>query len=334
MRTQSLHQALTAIVGESEAILELRNQLLLLADLPLSVLILGESGTGKELCAAVFRAGTHPRPFVAVNCATLSPELSDSQLFGHTRGAFTGAVNDQAGLIQEAHKGTLFLDEFAELPLPVQAKLLRVLESGEYRPVGGTPKVANIRLIAATNEDPEHLVSSARLRRDILHRVGAATVIVPPLRDRRSDIPLLCNALLQGMERTSSRPARSLTPRALAHVIEWDWPGNVRQLKNVLEAAAAYAGTDSLIRLEHIRRAMPPLNGDQPRPGVTYKQATSRAAAAAITSALTYTHGDRDEAARQLEISTSTLYRKIASLGVVCPPTPKSENAGPRRSQS
>jgi len=207
------------------------------------ILILGETGTGKELCAEAIFAISGRAPFVPVNCAAIPEALAESELFGHERGAFTGASVARAGMVEQADGGTLFLDELAELSCPIQAKLLRTLESGEYRRLGGRAiHHSSFRIIAATGGDLAGAVAAGRLRGDLLHRVSAVRILLPPLRERLEDLPELAHALLQRYrERAEGGPAR-LTPGACALLSEYDWPGNVRELRNILEASAAAAG--------------------------------------------------------------------------------------------
>ena len=227
------------MIGRSRAMLELFDTVKRLARHQSTILILGESGTGKELIARALHA-LGPRregPFVAVNCATLSEPLLESELFGHERGAFTGADRTKEGVMEIADGGTLFLDEVNEMGLGCQAKLLRALERREFRRVGGTRKIAvNIHLLAASNGDLEALVESRRFRSDLYYRLKVVTLTVPPLRDRKDAIPVLAQRFLEDVARQSDLAPKRLTPDALAQLARYRWPGNIRELRNCMES--------------------------------------------------------------------------------------------------
>ncbi len=202
------------------------------------MILYGESGTGKELFArAIFanslRAG---RPFVAADCSALSPGILESELFGHVKGAFTGAVENKAGLFEMAHGGTLFLDEVSNLPLDVQGKLLRVLEEQEYKPVGGSQiKRSDVRIISATNQDLKTLVESGHFREDLYYRLNVFPIFIPPLRERKDDIPRLAYYFLKLFCRKTGKRVEGFSDEALEALVQYDWPGNVRELKNIVE---------------------------------------------------------------------------------------------------
>jgi two-component system response regulator HydG len=227
------------IIGRSRAMLELFDTVKRLARHQSTVLILGESGTGKELIARAIHA-LGPRrdgPFVAVNCATLSEPLLESELFGYERGAFTGADRAKEGVMETADGGTLFLDEVNEMGLGCQAKLLRALERREFRRVGGTRKIAvDIHLLAASNADLEALVESRRFRSDLYYRLKVVTLTVPPLRDRQDAIPVLAQRFLEDVGRQAGLVPKRLTPDALAQLARYPWPGNIRELRNCMES--------------------------------------------------------------------------------------------------
>jgi DNA-binding NtrC family response regulator len=229
------------LVGRSKAMRDLSRLLDRVAESPYPALLIGESGTGKELAARALhargpRAG---RPFVAANCAVLPEQLLDSELFGHVRGAFTGADRDRAGLFEQAHGGTLFLDEVACLSPAAQESLLRVLETGELRRLGGTRvEKVDVRVVAATNEDLER---APQFRRDLFYRLNVLRVDLPPLRDRLEDLPLLVEHFLERIARETSSARREIAPEAIARFAEFRWPGNVRELENALRRAAALA---------------------------------------------------------------------------------------------
>jgi transcriptional regulator with PAS, ATPase and Fis domain len=279
------------------------------------VLILGETGTGKEVCAAEIARLSRRKPFIAVNCAAFSEALADSELFGYDRGAFTGAYKDHSGLVAEANGGILFLDELSEIALPVQAKLLRALESGEYRRVGATRTLlSNFRLLAATNGDPDALVGEQKLRADLVYRLGAIRVVLPPLRERLEDIPLLADLFLRRYRDRAGHGPLAVSPDALQLLAEHKWPGNIRQFRNVLEAAAAVAGTSKVICGSHITQVLAPFTAilTPIDPAPTFAEALRRAEVAALVDALGRARGNRARAAEILGISDATLYRKLA----------------------
>jgi two-component system response regulator GlrR len=224
----------------------LLRQAKLVADSDASVLIFGESGTGKELLArAIHEASPRSaRPFVAVNCGAIPSDLLESELFGHARGAFTGAVQSHKGLFQAADGGTLFLDEIGDMPLPLQVKLLRVLQEGEVRPVGSTqPIPVDVRMISATHRDLDSQREQGLFREDLYYRLNVVSLNLPALADRREDIPLLAGHILQRLAERYRKPPLSLAPDAMALLIAAPWPGNVRQLLNLLEQSVALATT-------------------------------------------------------------------------------------------
>jgi len=226
------------IIGEDPKILQIFEAIEKVAPTDSTVLITGESGTGKELFARAIH--THSRrstkQFIPMDCSTLSPGLLESELFGHVRGAFTGAVHDKTGIFEVANDGTLFLDDAANLTLEMQAKLLRVLETREYKPVGATQfRQTNVRIIAATNKDLRALVAAETFREDLFYRFNVFPIMLPPLRERKNDIPRLAYHFLRVFCRKTGKRISGFTPEALEELVKHDWPGNVRQLKNVVE---------------------------------------------------------------------------------------------------
>ena len=239
----------SGLIGSSLPMRRLFQSIVRVARFHAGVLILGESGTGKELIArAIHDCGPRrPRPFVAVNCATLGKDLLENELFGHERGAFTGANEQKKGLFEVAHGGTLFLDEIGEMDVATQAKLLRVLERSEFRRVGGTAKVkVDINLVAATNRDLHAAIASGRFREDLYYRLKVVALHVPPLRERREDIPALVETFIGDFNRRYGAKVRGIAPEAMRSLIDHDWPGNVRELKNVVESAAMLSDEDVL----------------------------------------------------------------------------------------
>jgi Response regulator containing CheY-like receiver, AAA-type ATPase, and DNA-binding domains len=230
------------IIGKSKAVIDIFKTLNRLLDNDLPVLIYGETGTGKELIARVlhFCGKRKSSTFIAVNCSAFSRELMESELFGHERGAFTGAANLKRGLFEEAQNGTLFLDEISELPFSMQAKLLRVLQGGEFRRVGGTQTLrSNARIVLATNRDLAQMVKDKEFREDLYYRIKGVQVHVPSLRERTEDIPLLANEFLKETILATRKPIQGFTPDALSVLKHYEWPGNVRQLKLEIEKIVA-----------------------------------------------------------------------------------------------
>jgi two-component system NtrC family response regulator len=242
------------MVGSSEALKKVTSLINAVAGEDMTVLITGESGTGKELVAREIheRSQRKTRNFVALDCCTLQENLFESELFGHERGAFTGADRQKKGLIEGAKGGTLFLDEIGEIGPPIQAKLLRGLETGEFRRLGGTQDLtSNARVLAATNRDLEAMSQEGAFRQDLFYRLGAFVIAVPPLRHRREDIPALVDHFLNHHD-FSRRISKKLTRSALLRLTGYDWPGNVRELRNVIERAIIISGDDKTIHAEDL----------------------------------------------------------------------------------
>jgi DNA-binding NtrC family response regulator len=248
----------TLLLGDSPAMIRLRDRIEAAAASDVAVLVTGETGTGKDLCARIVheRGPRAAGPFVVVNCAALPEALFESELFGHEKGAFTGADRRRTGRFEAAHRGTLFLDEVGELSLASQAKLLRAIETGAFEPVGSTRTArVDVRVIAATNRDLAAEVARGGFRRDLYYRLNVIDVHAPPLRDRPGDVPLLASAFLAAIARRQGRPAGELEPGAIAALAAHDYPGNVRELLHALERAVALA-RGGPIRLEHLPTEM------------------------------------------------------------------------------
>jgi two-component system response regulator HydG len=280
-----------------------------------TVLITGESGTGKERVAeALVRAsGRADRSYVRFNCAALSPELVEAELFGHARGAFTGAVRARAGLFREAHGGTLLLDEVGELEGGAQAKLLRVLQEGEVRPVGeDRPVPVDVRILAATHRDLAQLVTQGRFREDLYYRLKVVTLTVPPLRDRPEDIPVLARHFLVRFAQRFGTPPVAVTPELLARLAAHPWPGNVRELENALESAVALSA-DGALDLSLLPGVVHP-TGAPPRAGLKERMAAYERGL--VVAALEAAHGNRTEAARALDVGRATLHDKLRKHGL------------------
>ncbi len=308
----------TDLVADSPAMRKVLDLATRVAPHGTTVLITGESGTGKEVLArAVHRMSPRrDRPFVAVNCGAIPENLLESELFGHARGAFTGAMADKPGLFEEAHGGTLLLDEVGELPPPLQVKLLRVLQESEVRRVGeSASRKVDARVIAATARDLETEVGEGRFREDLFYRLNVVHIHIPPLRDRREDIDGLVTALLTRVASRSSRPVR-ITPEALETARRARWPGNVRELENALERASILS-PDGVIDEEALAGAgrrieSAGLGAASSAAGpVTLKTAVAEAERRAVEAALDAAQGNRREAARILGISLRSLFYKL-----------------------
>jgi DNA-binding NtrC family response regulator len=294
----------------------------------LTVLITGESGTGKELVARAIHVGS-PRSaavFLPYNCTTTTRELADSQLFGHRRGAFTGAVSDQPGLVRTAAGGTLFLDEVGDLPLDVQPKLLRFLEQGEIMPVGEPrPQRVDVRVIAATNADLEQRVSEGKFREDLYYRLSVIRIHVPPLRQRREEIPHLSTYFLREASDRLAKPDMQLSSQVLDLFARYWWPGNVRQLRNEVQRAVAMAPPGGIIGPEHLSADV--TEQQAPAPGAPGGRVTLRGGQTLasvvddierdlIRETLTRHRGNISESARSLGLTRRGLYLKLRRLGL------------------
>jgi two-component system response regulator HydG len=282
------------------------------------VLIQGESGTGKELVArAIHFSGPYrDKPFIPVDCGALVPTLVESELFGYVRGAFTGAVRPKEGLLAIADGGTVFLDEIGELPVDLQAKLLRALQEKEIRPVGSNRSVPiNVRILAATNRDLDAAVQHGSFRKDLYFRLNVVNLRIPPLRERKQDIPMLVSYFLERMGRATG-VERTLSDEALKRLLVYDWPGNVRELENCLERACALSSGPAL-QLADLPSTLqnPPLTLSLPGPGDGI-QPLADLEKQAILTAVHQLHGDKLRAARLLGIGKTTLYRKLKAYGI------------------
>ena len=317
------HYGFDGVIGTSRAMEPLFEQIRQVAPARSTVLLTGESGTGKELLAHVIHqlSPRADRPFVAVHCAALNPNLLESELFGHEKGAFTGAVERQAGRFEKADGGTLFLDEIGEIDASTQIKLLRVLETRTFERVGGsTPIEVDVRVVAATNRDLKEQVASGRFREDLFYRFNVVAVHIPPLRQRPEDIPLLLTHYLKIFAQENGKRLDGITPEALKLLMAYPWPGNVRELRNLVERMTVMARGSSLTLADvpgEVRAALA-----APAPGVA---ATSAPVAATpgdtldltlqeknlIARALQECQGNRTLAAKRLGIGRRTLYRKI-----------------------
>jgi Nif-specific regulatory protein len=304
------------MVGESPRMRDVYQFVSRVAPYESTVLIRGESGTGKELVArAIHRTSKRGnRPFVAINCAALTESLLESELFGHERGAFTGAITQKKGKIEIADGGTLFLDEIGELALPLQAKLLRVLQEREFERVGGTrPIKVDIRLITASNRNLDEAVKSNLFRQDLFFRLNVVSIMLPPLRDRRDDIPLLATYFVQKYARATDRRVVAISPEAYMLLKKYDWPGNVRELQNALERAVVLGSSDH-IRPEDLPEALVE-NNESMDAGVTrYHDAVNTVKRQLILRAIEQAGGNFTEAAKLLDLHPNYLHRLVRNM--------------------
>ncbi len=307
------------LVGKSPAMREVTMLLGKVAPTSSTVLITGESGTGKEVIARAIHAASHLRAkiFLPVNCAAIPESLLESQLFGHVRGSFTGAVASQEGLFSRARGGTIFLDEIGDMPLGLQSKLLRVVESREILPVGATtPVKVDVRLIAATNRDLAKMAEEGTFREDLYYRLNVVNIHLPPLRERREDIPGLIEFLIQRHRRELKRPFRGVDNAALKVLMSQPWKGNVRELDNVIEHAMI-VGDDEWITLADLPRTLRGKEDELAQiVGDDLREALRAYEKIHVESVLRRTGNDKRAAAERLGLSLSSLYRKIDELEV------------------
>jgi DNA-binding NtrC family response regulator len=306
------------LIGRSRGMLAVYKQIAHAAGSDAPVLITGETGTGKELIARALHHHSRraARPFVPVNCGALAESLLESELFGHVRGSFTGALGDKKGVFEQADGGSIFLDEIGETTAAVQVRLLRVLEQGELRPVGASRVMTvNVRVVAATNRDLERAVREGSFRQDLYYRLNVIRIAVSPLRERREDIPLLAAHVLRAVA-TSGRPLRRLSPEALGALVAYGWPGNVREMENVLERLALGATGDTLDveDLPAAFRARPPASLEEPLfDGLPSLEQMEKRYLAHVLETL---KGNRTRAAEVLGIDRRTLYRMMERFGM------------------
>ncbi len=311
------------IIGRSAPMERLLETVAQVAPSEATVLIVGESGTGKELIAGAIHHNSHRKegPLVKMNCAAVTETLLESELFGHEKGAFTGAFKRKEGRFVQAEGGTLFLDEVSEMSLAMQAKLLRVLQEREITRVGGeAPLKVDVRLVAATNKDLMQEIEAGRFREDLFYRLNVVTLKVPPLRERHEDIPLLAQHFLTEFARKNQKPVKGFTPQAMDRLLKYDWPGNVRELMNAVERAVVLSRSDYLGDEEFVLvfRAKP----DEERS----KQVEAKGPASlpleevektTILNTLDAAGGNKSEAARRLGITRRTLHKKLKKYGLM-----------------
>jgi PAS domain S-box-containing protein len=309
-----------SIIGQDPKMREVYDTILAVSRTNATVLVQGETGTGKELVAKAvhYNSSRSEKPFIKVDCGALAENLLESELFGHVKGAFTGAVTERAGRFELAADGTIFLDEIHNLSLPLQAKLLRVVQEGRFEKVGGTKTVGvDVRIVAATNETLADLVAAGRFRKDLFYRINVIPIVLPPLRERRGDIPLLVRSFIERFGERHGKKISGVSREALDCLVEYDWPGNVRELENIVEQAVVFARGPT-IQPEDVR--LPESSGEA-RPSLgdgksCLKKALRDPEKRLLLEALSRTGGNKKRAAELLGISRSALYEKLRRHGV------------------
>lgn len=314
--SQAAHQRrFPPILGESPAMLRLYAIMDKIVQTDITVLVMGESGTGKELVAqAIHRYGRRAEhPFVAINCSSIPANLIESELFGHTRGAFTGALKDKRGLFEVADKGTLFLDELGDMPLDMQGKLLRALQYGEIQPLGSTHvRKVDVRCVTATHRNLEEMVANGTFREDLYYRLNAVTLQLPPLRKRREDIPLLVNHFLEENRTSGLTQVKGITPQALMLLHQYPWPGNVRELETAIKSACLFA-EGTFLEAGDFESLRPPKSASLDTPTLaTEGRSLAQIEREVILETLRRNKGNKKKTARDLDIDRRTLYNKLA----------------------
>jgi two-component system response regulator HydG len=313
------------IIGRSPAMTQLLETVAQVAPSEATVLISGESGTGKELIAGALHFNSHRKngPFIKINCAAITETLLESELFGHEKGAFTGADRRKEGRFSQAHGGSLFLDEISEMSLTMQVKLLRVLQEREFTRVGGEHTLhVDVRVIAATNKNLVDLISQGAFREDLYYRLNVVDMEIPTLRHRREDIPLLAQYFMENFCAKNRKKIKGYTPRAMEYLIKYDWPGNVRELMNAVERAVVLSRTDYLTDTDFpvIQGTVASNQASQPgiqEPGFAGDTSLEEIEKATILKTLEAAGGNKSETARRLGITRKTLHKKLKAYGVM-----------------
>ena len=315
----------TEILGSAPGIQRVLETVAAVADADANVLIVGESGTGKELLANALHEQSHRRsgPWIKINCAALPKDLIESELFGHTRGAFTGATTEKVGLLEEADGGSLLLDEITEMPMDLQAKLLRVLEERMVRRLGAAKAVpVDFRLISSTNQTPDVALREGHLRQDLYFRINTVSIEVPPLRERRDDIPILVRAFLDRYRTKHARVVEGIDPEAYRRLLSWSWPGNVRELQHAIERAVLVTRGPMIVledlpeQLQHTAREGGGLGASAVAPSQVPAGSLEEIERASILKALETTRWNKQAAAALLGLRRPTLYSKMRKHGI------------------
>ena len=312
------------LIGKSKVMREVFSMVRQVADSKSTILVMGESGTGKELVSRAihFHSNRKTQPFVTINCAAIPETLIESELFGHERGAFTHAIEKKLGRFEIAHQGTLFLDEIGELSLTTQAKILRFLEEREFNRVGGSKTIkVDVRLITATNKDPNQLMKQGRFREDLYYRINVVPIVLPPLRDRREDIPLLLDHFIQKFNSENNKHVKGVSEESLAILMDYDWPGNVRELENLIERAVTLTSNEyiqpnelplSLIHLPEFESIRESVLGGR----ISLVEGEEKFEREIILDALKKANYVQSHAADMLGISRRILKYKMDKLGI------------------
>jgi len=312
------------IIGQSPAMVKLLETVAQVAPTEATILVTGESGTGKELVAGAihFNSPRKEKPFIKMNCAAVTETLLESELFGHEKGAFTGAYRRKEGRFRQADRGSLFLDEVSEMSLAMQAKLLRVLQEQEFTRVGGEETIhVDVRVIAATNKELSEEIATGRFREDLYYRLNVVTINVPPLRERKEDIALLARHFLDDFSVKNKRQVTGFTPQAMDRMLKYDWPGNVRELMNAVERALVLSRSDYIDVQDMPLVLQERTEGDEEVSGspadVPADLPLEEVEKATILKTLESTMGNKSEAARRLGITRKTLHKKLKKYGVM-----------------
>jgi DNA-binding NtrC family response regulator len=313
----SSHGFFPEIVGESEGMRTVYDLIERVAEVDVNVLICGESGTGKELVARAIhrRSRRKERPLIIVNCAAIPEGLLETELFGHEKGAFTGASSKRMGKFELADGGTIFLDEVGDMSMPLQAKILRVLQSKEFERVGGTRTIkVDVRVISATNKDLKKMVERGEFRKDLYYRLNVVQIDIPPLRNRKEDIPLLVDHFIRNFSEQMGKEIKGISPRAMEFLLSYNWPGNVRELEHVIQRAIVLEKGDTITDASlppEIREAKEPHSLSE-----LIKGSLGEMEARAIKAALESAGGNRSVAAKILGVSRKTLFNKMRKYGI------------------
>ncbi|MFO7447892.1 MAG: sigma-54 dependent transcriptional regulator [Ignavibacteriaceae bacterium] len=307
------------IIGKSSSIKKVYDMIQAVAETESTVLITGKSGTGKELVARAlhYHSRRKNKPFVAVNCGAITENLIESELFGHKKGAFTGAVSDKEGFVKAAESGTLFLDEISELPLQLQVKLLRVVQEKEFTPVGTTLSIpVNVRFVASTNRDLKEEIKEGRFREDLYYRLNVIEIMLPTLKEREEDIPLLADHFLDKYRKEMNKNIKGIDSTAMRALLSYEWKGEVRELENVIERAVIFAKEEFITITDLPQSIRPKMEITDFSKGGTLEEAVRRFEKDYILKALENSGYDKEKTADALQVGLSTLYRKLKELDI------------------